>query len=86
VELIEHNGFMDADIVFLTDGECAIGEDFADWFQEKRKQLYVTVKGIVMDAGSPGFTFSLTTFCEKVYRLSEMSCNDVAAGVIMSIV
>jgi uncharacterized protein with von Willebrand factor type A (vWA) domain len=86
VELIEHNGFMDADIVFLTDGECAIGEDFSDRFQEKRKQLNFTVKGIVMDAGSPGLTFSLTPFCEKIYRLSEMSCNDVAAGVIMSIV
>jgi uncharacterized protein with von Willebrand factor type A (vWA) domain len=86
VELIEHNGFTDADIVFLTDGECAIGEDFAGWFQGKMKELHFTVKGIVMDAGSPEFTFSLTTFCEKVYRLSEMSCNDVAAGVIIDLV
>jgi uncharacterized protein with von Willebrand factor type A (vWA) domain len=85
VTLIEQGGFRDADIVFLTDGECAIGEEFAGWFCEQKEQLRFTVKGIVMDAGSPGFPFSLTPFCEKVYRLSEMGCNQVAGSIIMKI-
>ena len=85
MELIENNSFRDADVVFLTDGECAVGEDFAAWLQEKKKQLHFTVKAILMDAVSPGQPFSLTPFCEKIYRLSEMSCNDAAAGVINSL-
>jgi uncharacterized protein with von Willebrand factor type A (vWA) domain len=85
VGLIEQGGFRDADIVFLTDGECAIEEEFAGWFQEKKKQLKFTVKGIVMDAGSPGLPFSLEPFCEKVYRLSEMGCNQVAGDMIRNL-
>ncbi len=85
VDLIENNSFRDADVVFLTDGECAVGEDFTVWIQEKRKELHFTVKAILMDAGSPGQSFSLTPFCEKIYRLSEMSCNDAAAGVIIDL-
>lgn len=40
---------------------------------------------IVMDAGSPGMIFSLTPFCSKIYRLSEISCNGVTESVIMNI-
>lgn len=68
VDMIEHNSFQNADVVFLTDGECAISDEFATCFQDKSKHLHFSVTGIVMDADKPGMPFSLTPFCEKVYR------------------
>ena len=49
------------------------------------KQLKFSVTGIDMDADEPGMTFSLTPFCEKVYRLSEMACNEVAENIIRAL-
>ena len=83
IELIEHNEFQNADIVFLTDGECAISDEFTAQFQNKRKQLKFSVTGIVMDINAPSMTFSLTPFCSKTYILSEISCNEAAESIIM---
>jgi uncharacterized protein with von Willebrand factor type A (vWA) domain len=73
VTLIENEGFENADVMFITDGECAVSADFAADFREKSKQLKFKVTGIVIDADNPEADFSLTPFCEKVYRLSKMT-------------
>ena len=82
IELIENYSFRNADIVFLTDGECAISDDFANTFRNKSKELNFTVTGILMDACSPGMSFSLTPFCTTIYRLSEISNDDIAGNII----
>jgi len=84
VELIEREGFENADIMFLTDGECAVSDEFASDFRAKSKQLKFTVTGIVIDTDAPGMTFSLEPFCEKIYRLSEMTEDNIAADIIKS--
>jgi hypothetical protein len=35
-----------------------------------------------MDAGEPGMMFSLEPFCQKVYRLSELTQDEAAADII----
>ena len=84
VTLIEKEGFENADIVFLTDGVCVISDKFASDFRAKSKQLKFTVTGIVIDTSAPGMTFSLEPFCEIVYRLSEMTSDNIAADIIKS--
>ena len=84
VELIEHEGFENADVMFVTDGECDISDEFASNFRDKSNQLNFNVTGIVIDANSPGMMFSLEPFCEKVYRLSEMTGDNIAASIITS--
>jgi len=86
VELIESEGFEKADVVFLTDGECAVSDEFADSFRGKSRQLKFDVTGIIIDADKPGMTFSLEPFCKKVYRLSEMTGDNVASDIITSFV
>jgi len=43
------------------------------------------VIGIVMDRQSPGMAFSLAPFCNKVYRLSEITGDDVMRGIITNL-
>ena len=83
-ELIEREGFENADVVFITDGACAVSNEFATGFREKSMQLKFKVTGIVIDIDDSDMTFSLEPFCEKVYRLSELTGDDVAADVIRS--
>lgn len=85
IELIESKGFQNADIAFLTDGECAISDQFTKLFAVKCKTLNFSVTGIVMDSGIPGMTFSLEPFCRKVYRLSELTQDSVAQNIITSL-
>ena len=86
VTLIENEGFENADIMFITDGYCSISDEFIESFREKSKQLKFKVTGIVIDSDLPGMDFSLTLFCEKVYRLSEMTGDNIATDIITNFV
>ena len=83
VELIEHEDFQNADVVFITDGYCAaISDEFASDFCDKSHQLKFTVTGILIDTDAPGWDFSLESFCKKIYRLSELTEDNIAADII----
>jgi uncharacterized protein with von Willebrand factor type A (vWA) domain len=86
VTLIEYEGFENADIMFITDGECGISNEFACDFRDKSKQLKFSVTGIVIDTDEADMGFSLAPFCEKVYRLSEMTKDNIASDIITSLV
>jgi len=79
--LIENEGFENADLIFITDGACRIGNEFADGFHDKRTQLKFKVAGIVIgiNAGS-----SLESFCEKMYCLDMTAGDSVASDIITS--
>ena len=84
VELIESEGFENADVMFITDGECHISDEFASNFRDKSKQLKFKVTGILIDTNEADAGSSLEPFCEKVYRLSEMTGDDIATAIITS--
>ena len=80
--LMEDHGFENADIVFLTDGECCLPETFAEDFRRKQTEKNFTVTGILLDVGCPGMEFSLTPFCRKIYRTSQLCGEDIVRSVI----
>ena len=41
-----------------------------------------TVTGILLDAGNPGMDFSLTPFCQKIYRTSELAGDEIVRGLV----
>ena len=84
VRLIESEGFENADVVVITDGICNVSETFICDFREKIKQLKFSVTGIVIDILAEATSFNIEPFCEKVYRLSEMSGDDIASAIISS--
>ena len=77
VELIEENGFENADVVMLTDGEYDVSDAFAESYGIKKKEWRFTVTGIVIDEGTPGMIFGLEPFCDAVYRTSELTRDQV---------
>ena len=69
-------GFESADIVFITDGECMLPDEFVEQLREKQAELGFTVTGILLDADG-GMDFSLKDFCEKIYRTSELTGDEI---------
>ena len=75
------NGFESADVVIITDGECEVSDEFAKRFTEEKLKNRLTVTGIRLstddDCGK-----SLLPFCDKIYRLGDMSADEIAFEVI----
>ena len=86
VTLIEAEGFENADIIFISDGQCCISEGFAKDFCDKSKQLKFSVTGIVIDPDEAIADFSLAPFCKNIYRLGKMTGDNIALNIITSFV
>jgi len=82
VRIMEQEGFNKADIVFITDDECKMPEDFVKALKQKQTDLSFTITGVLMDQGSPGMEFSLKPFCNEVYRISELGGDKVADALL----
>ena len=80
--LMKNDGFENADVVFLTDGECALSKQFLTELHTEQAARRFTVTGILMDKGKDCFDFSLQPFCQKIYRTSELTGDDVVRAVV----
>ena len=75
-------GFENADIVFLTDGLCELPEDYLATLRKEQAARKFTVTGVLLDAGNPSMDFSLTPFCQKIYRTSELAGDEIMQSMI----
>ena len=75
-------GFENADIVFLTDGLCELPEDYLAKLHKEQAARKFTVTGILLDAGNPGMAFSLMPFCQKIYRTSTLTGDEIVHNMI----
>lgn len=66
--------------MIITDGECEVSDDFAKRFTEEKLKNRLTVTGILLSADDCGK--SLLPFCDKIYRLGDMSADEIALEVI----
>lgn len=57
---MEEKGFENADIVFITDGECVLPPEFISRLQEEQVRRRFTITGILLDQGNEGMDFSLS--------------------------
>ena len=86
LRLIEHESFENADIVFMTDGVCDLAESFRDEVKQKLAASRFKITGVLMDVESPGMEFSMTRFCETIYRASELSRDSIVEAIILKMV
>ena len=82
LRLMEQHEFAEADIVFLTDGECSLPELFRDQLTEAQRQRRFSIIGILLDAGGRALDFSLQGFCQKIYRTSELTGEEILTAMI----
>jgi uncharacterized protein with von Willebrand factor type A (vWA) domain len=67
-----------ADVIFITDGICAVSDKFAKYFTAQKAGGF-TVRGILLGDGAGE---SLARLCDRVYRLGELGLDGIAARVI----
>lgn len=82
LRLMENEGFDDADIVFITDGECALPQEYLEELHQEQAARRFTVTGVLLDKGSPGMDFSLKAFCQDIYRTSQLLGDDIVRELV----
>lgn len=82
VQLIQEDGLENADIVFITDGECAMPEDYLEELRREQAAHRFTVTGVLLDQGTPGMDFSLKAFCQDIYRTSQLLGDDIVRELV----
>lgn len=82
VDLMEHAGFENADVVFITDGECAMSEEYVEQLRIAQQIHRFTITGILLDAGFSGMEFSLKDFCQDIFRTSELMGDEIVKQLL----
>ena len=82
LRLMEEKGFENADIVFITDGECVLSPEFISRLQEEQVRRRFTITGILLDQGNEGMDFSLKAFCQNIYRTSELTGEAIVHEIV----
>lgn len=68
----DHKSFSKADILFITDGQCGVGDDFIKEFNEWKKEKKVSVMSVLVDAYSHSDSV-LNLFSDKVVEFSNIA-------------
>ncbi len=82
LRLIEAEGFENADIVFVTDGECELPDQYLEQLRAEQAARRFTVTGVLLDKGMPGMAFSLKQFCQNIYRTSELLGDEIVREIV----
>ena len=82
LRLINEEAFDNADILFITDGQCSISDELAEQLQAAIQDARCSVVGLLLDADSPGMDFSLEKLCEKIFRTGEIDKEGVAQKLL----
>ena len=64
------------------DGLCELPKDYLAKLHKEQSARKFTVTGILLDAGNPGMAFSLTPFCQKIYRTSELAGDEIVRSLV----
>ena len=82
LRLMKEEGFENADIVFITDGECELPEEYRKELRWEQVAHRFTVTGVLLDKGNPGMAFSLKAFCQNIYRTSELLGEEIVQELV----
>lgn len=82
MRLMEEDGFENADIVFITDGECELPQEYLEEFRQEQVARHFTVTGVLLDKDSPGMDFSLKVFCQDIYRTRQLLGDDIVRSIV----
>lgn len=82
LRLMEGQCFENADIVFITDGECELPDAYIKELQTKQAERRFTITGVLLDKTKPGMDFSLKAFCQNIYRTSELLGDEIVQNLV----
>ena len=82
LRLMSKEGFENADIVFITDGECQLSQEYLEELRQEQAVRRSTVTGVLLDKGDPGMDFALKEFCQDIYRTSQLLGDDIVRSIV----
>lgn len=71
-ELIEDSNFKEADIIFITDGDCSVSSDFRRKFKQLKEDKDFKTMGVLVDYGHNSSS-SLQDFCDSITTVSRIA-------------
>ena len=82
LRLMNEEGFENADIVFITDGECALSQEYLETLRQEQAERRFTVTGVLLDKENSSMDFSLKEFCQNIYRTSQLMGEDIVRELV----
>ena len=76
-----NDGFENADITIITDGECSLSKEYCEEFKQKLLSSKATMTGILLDKSNPCGKV-LEQFCEKIYHSKEITEDEIAIDIL----
>ena len=76
LECIRESRFKRGDIVFITDGESRVHDDWAEHFRTEKEALGFSLFSILIDVGTSSLS-SLKAFSDKITSLSQLTSEGV---------
>ena len=71
-KLIEDSNFKEADIVFITDGDCGVSDEFRRKFKQLKEDKDFRTMGVLVDYGHCSRT-TLDDFCDSITNVSKIA-------------
>lgn len=84
MEMIQNQGLKKADICFLTDGECAVSQQFLAEFLAFKQRFEVSVIAVLCDVGSTSDA-TVRKFADRVLRASSFTAEEAESLVFNSL-
>lgn len=72
-EIIEEQEFRRADIVFITDGECTISDQFLEGFREAKRKREFQVVGVLINIGGSCSEATLAEFADQLVTVDQLT-------------
>lgn len=82
LRLMQEEGFENADIIFITDGECKLSKDYLEHLHAEQLSRRFTITGVLLDKGEDSLEFSLNEFCQNIYRTSELLGDEIVRELV----
>ena len=82
IQLMESEGFESADIVFITDGECQLSEEYVHFIYDEKAKRSFSVIGVLLDSEERSSDFSLMPFCKEVYKTNHLTGDNLLKNIL----
>lgn len=80
IEMIQKEGLKKADICFITDGECAVSDEFIRDFKAVKKALEINVVTVLCDAGSSADK-TVKDFSDRIEKASSFTAEEAETKI-----
>ncbi len=72
LDCLKNSRYKKGDVVFITDGECQVGEDWAQNFRKEKDRLGFSLFSILIDVGQSSFG-TLKEFSDKITTIQQLT-------------